>query len=244
MSTTTTVHEAPTTSPSSFSTALRRLSATTAAGGLLGLLVGGVGGRLAMFALARLNPRATGMTSDDGFTIGQVTPATFGLLFVGTVLGALGGGIYFALRRLMIGPRWFQVLSVATGAGGVVGSMLVHVEGVDFTLEPVWLAITLFVMIPFVYAALLTLLAERWLREDGWFMREQIWVALLPLALWIPIVPVLVALLVGWAVHAGIRRTTGDALRHPTWPWVARAALAGLFVMAVLDLVRDVGHLT
>ena len=36
--------------------AARRLAAITAVGGVLGLLVGGVGGRLAMMLLARLNP--------------------------------------------------------------------------------------------------------------------------------------------------------------------------------------------
>ena len=39
----------------------------TWAGALLGLLVGGVGSRLAMLLLARLNPEATGVISDDGF---------------------------------------------------------------------------------------------------------------------------------------------------------------------------------
>lgn len=53
--------------------ALRRLAAITVAGAVLGVLVGGVGGRLAMVLLAALNPRATGVTSDDGFTIGQFT---------------------------------------------------------------------------------------------------------------------------------------------------------------------------
>jgi hypothetical protein len=37
---------------------------------LLGLLVGGVGSRLAMMLLARLNPGIAGVTSDDGFIMG------------------------------------------------------------------------------------------------------------------------------------------------------------------------------
>ena len=41
--------------------AARRLAAITLAGALLGVLVGGVGGRLAMLLLARLNPEATGV---------------------------------------------------------------------------------------------------------------------------------------------------------------------------------------
>ncbi|MGH3334864.1 MAG: hypothetical protein ACRDOZ_03520 [Nocardioides sp.] len=38
-----------------------------------GALAVGVLGRLAMLLLAQLNPLATGVTSDDGFEIGQFT---------------------------------------------------------------------------------------------------------------------------------------------------------------------------
>jgi hypothetical protein len=228
------------------STTLRRLSATTAAGGLLGVLVGGVGGRLAMMLLARLNPEVTGRTSDDGFVIGQLTTETLGLLLLTSIVGAVGGGVYFLVRGLMIGPRWFQVLSVAAGAGAVVGSLLVHPDGIDFTLEPVWLAIALFVAIPFVYAACLTLLAERWLRPGTWFTGASIWVAVTPLLLWLPIAPVLLLLLTALAVVEAVRRAAAGtrASGTSTWPWVARCALAGVFVVAVLDLAGDVAVLT
>src|SRR5262245_45478307 len=68
--------------------AARRMGALTAVGALLGLVVGGIGGRLAMMLLARLNPEATGVTSDDGFTIGQFTLSdTLNLLLIATLLG-------------------------------------------------------------------------------------------------------------------------------------------------------------
>src|SRR3954452_11673814 len=111
--------------------AARRVAAIKAAGALLGLLVGGLGGRLAMLILARLNPRAAGVTSDDGFSIGQFTPAgSLNLLLAGGVLGVLGAAIYAVLRPLMIGPRWFRVLSISVGPAVVVGEQLVHVDGV------------------------------------------------------------------------------------------------------------------
>lgn len=132
--------------------AVRRLSVVTWAGAILGFLVGGVGGRLAMMLLARLNPEATGVTSDDGFVMGQLTLQTLNLVLVTTMLGVLGGGIYFVLRGLMIGPRWFQVLSISAGAAVVVGGVVVHVDGVDFTLDPAWLAVVMFVLIPGVYS--------------------------------------------------------------------------------------------
>jgi len=221
--------------------AARRLAAVTAAGGLLGLLVGGVGGRLAMMLLARLNPDATGVTSDDGFTIGRLTTASLDLLLVGTLLGVFGGGIYFVLRGLMIGPRWFQVVSISVGPAVVVGSQLVHTDGVDFTLDPALLAIALFVLIPGIYAALLTVLGERWLDGEGPFATSRSWVAALPLLLWLPIAPLLGVLVVGLAAFEAVRRAgRGSALlTHPVWPWLARGALVAVFAVCLVDLVQD-----
>src|SRR5688500_2198501 len=114
-----------------------------------------------MMLLARLNPEVSGITSDDGFTIGQFTLSdTAGLLVLATFIGVFGAGVYVVVRPLMIGPRWFQVLSVAGGAGVVAGAVIVHTDGVDFRLlDPAWLAIALFVAIPGTYAGLLTLAA-------------------------------------------------------------------------------------
>jgi len=223
--------------------ALRRLATTTAAGALLGLLVGGAGGRLAMGLLAILNPRATGVTSDDGFRIGQFTVSgTLNLLIVATVIGALGGGIYLVLRNLMIGPRWLQVLSISAGPAVVVGSMLVHVDGVDFTLlRPPLLAIAMFVAIPAVYAALLTLLAERWLEPDNWFTKGPRILAMAPLLVWLPIAPLLAALAVGWLLtewSSQLRRPPTAQMLSVTH-WVARIALAALFAVSLFTLVRN-----
>jgi hypothetical protein len=225
---------------------LRRLAAVTWAGALLGLLVGGVGGRLAMMLLARLNPTTTGMLTDDGFTIGRLTPATFGLLVFASLLGVVGGGVYFVLRGLMIGPRWFQVLAVSAGAAVVMGGQIVHVGGVDFTfLDPVWLAVALFVAIPGVYAALLTVLAERWLAPDGRFATSAFWLAVVPLLLWAPALPVLGVLLAGLLGFEAARRTRlGEAvLRHPASPWAARAGLAVVFTVALVGLVGEASAL-
>jgi hypothetical protein len=129
----------------------------------LGIVVGGVLGRLAMYALARLNPEATGVVSDDGFVMGQFTlSGTINLLLVGAFLGAFGGVVYAAARHLTFGPAWWRVLSVALGAGLPVGALIVHPEGVDFTLlEPVELAVALFVLIPALYGVLMAVLVER-----------------------------------------------------------------------------------
>ena len=105
------------------STAVRKLAIVTLAGALSGLVVGGIGGRLAMFLLAQLNPEATGVRSDDDFVIGQFTlSGTLNLLAIATAFGVIGGAIYLAVRGLRLGPSWFRYASVAAGAGVVVGA--------------------------------------------------------------------------------------------------------------------------
>lgn len=230
-----------------FLVAARRLAAITAAGALLGVLVGGVGGRLAMMLLAALNPRMAGMTSDDGFTIGQFTLAgSLNLLLVGGLLGALGACIYAALRGLLIGPRWFQVLSVGLGPAVVVGEQLVHTGGVDFALlrEPA-VGIALFVLIPGVYAALLTVLAERWLSPDSFFARATLPLALLPLLALVPVAPLPAALALGWIVLEALRRRHGGTVPGATVAaWAGRAVLAALFAVAMVRLVDESRFLT
>lgn len=237
---------APPTWSVTVATTARRLAAVTAAGALSGLLVGGVGGRLAMMLLAGLNPDATGVTSDDGFTIGQLTGASADLLITATLLGLFGAGVYFVLRGLMIGPRWFQILSISVGPAVVVGSQIVHTDGVDFTLlEPALLAIALFVLIPGVYAALLTVVAESWMADDGPFARAPGWLALLPLLLWIPLAPLLAVLVMGLIGYEALRRTSrGSAvLTRPVWPRLARGVLVVVFTVALADLIQDTATL-
>jgi hypothetical protein len=61
-------------------------------GALLGLIVGGIGVRLAMMLIAKLNPNAIGTVSDDGFVIGHLTFQSLGLLALATLLGVLDRG--------------------------------------------------------------------------------------------------------------------------------------------------------
>jgi hypothetical protein len=227
--------------------AARRLATITVTGALLGFLVGGVGGRLAMMLLARLNPAATGATSDDGFRIGQFTVTdTIGLLLTGTGFGVVGAGVYALVRGLMLGPRWFQVLSVAGGPAVVVGAAIVHTDGVDFNLlSPAWLAIGLFVAVPGLYAALLTWIAEGHLHEDSWFTRAPLMFAAAPLVLWIPLAPLLAVLVLLWASREWLRRTPrgASALTSPATAWVARLGLTAIFVLSLVDLGKDAGEL-
>lgn len=222
--------------------AARRLAAITAAGVLLGVLVGGVGGRLAMMLLAATNPGMGGLTSDDGFMIGRFTLlGSLNLLLVGGLLGALGAVVYAALRGLVVGPTWFRVLSVGVGPAVVVGEQLVHTDGVDYRLlgNP-GLGIALFLLIPGVYAALLTLLAERWLTGDGFFARGPLGVALLPLAALVPLAPLVGGLALGWLALEVLRRRHGGRVPGASAAAMAgRGALVVVFVVALARLVDE-----
>jgi len=128
----------------------------------------------------------------------------------------------------------------------VVGAALVHTDGVDFRLlGPPWLTIGLFVAIPGVYAALLTVLAERLLEESSWFAHAPITFAAAPLALWIPLAPLLGVLVLLWASGERMRRTPrgATALGHPVMVWAARLGLAGIFVLGLVDLGKDATEL-
>jgi len=134
-----------------------------AAGAGIGALTVGVISRAAMFLLIRLNPEADGVTSDDGFEMGRLTVSgSLNLIVVGLGLGVLSALFYLALERLRFGPAWFRTLSLSVGAGVVVGSLLVHPDGVDFVLlEPLALTVALFLAIPVLHLALLDLAVVR-----------------------------------------------------------------------------------
>jgi hypothetical protein len=146
----------------------RRLGLGLLAGAVSGLVVGGIGGRLFMFVLARQNPQAKGVLSDDGFVMGQFTlSGTLNLLLVGAVLGAIGGLVWVGIRGLRFGPRWWQIVSVPLGATVVIGAMLLHSDGVDFTLlEPPLFAVALVLCVPLLATALVTALGDRWIGND------------------------------------------------------------------------------
>ena len=89
------------------------------------------------------HPRVIGIQSDDDFTIGRFTLCgTYNLLVLGAAFGIIGAAVYQWVRPWLIGPQWFRYLTVGLASGAVVGSMLIHADGIDFrALTPTWLAI-------------------------------------------------------------------------------------------------------
>jgi len=137
-------------------------------GAFAGVVVGGLGGRLAMLLLRLTSPEAVvGLTSDDGFEIGVVSTKTFELVSAMGIVGTVNGVLYGALRGAL--PRRLRLALWTVFAGALGGASIVHEDGVDFTLlEPASLAIVLFVLLPAGAAALVVLLVERGMAVEAW----------------------------------------------------------------------------
>ena len=139
-----------------------------AAGALAGLVVGGLGGRVVMLALRLLSdPIVIGATSDDGFEIGRFTlGGSFQLAGAMAAAGAANGILYVVLRDAI--PERARAPLWSLFAASVGGSQFVHADGIDFTLlDPLWLAVLSFVLLPGLAALVVVLLAERWLADDS-----------------------------------------------------------------------------
>src|SRR5436190_2557 len=161
------------------------LGAGVSGGFLAGVLIGGVGGRIAMLVLRLTSdPGLHGVSTDDGFTIGRVSAQTIFLLGVTAGLGIAGGLLYLAVRRWV--PAAWRIPSSIVFFALVGGAGVVGPSEVDFSLlSPLPLAIALFVAIPAAYGAAMPWLTERLVRE-GSILRRGRWgavVGLLPLVL-------------------------------------------------------------
>jgi len=217
---------------------LRRLAAASWAGALLGLLVGGVGGRLFMGFLAGLNREDHGVITSDGFPMGEITVSgTLNLFLVGTMLGVLGAAIYLSLRGLTVGPLWFRRLCTVVGGTVMVGAAMVHEDGPDFTLlEPTWAAIALTLAVPCVFLLLMPPAVDAVTRDGGWLpQRRWVWLALVPFVF--PLFFMIPLLVVGWWLTR-LARQRPDAGR--VGAWAARGILVALFVGGALNLGQEV----
>ena len=155
---------------------IERLRIVALAGVVYGVLMIGVGSRLAMFALRLSSSRGVrGLQSDDDFEIGRFTfGGSYNLAHLGAAVGMIGVAVYPLVASWLIGPAWFRRLTLALGSGAVVGSMLVHADGVDFTLlGPTWFAVGLFVALPAVFAAFLGDAIAYAERRQAWWNRPE-----------------------------------------------------------------------
>jgi hypothetical protein len=161
MSTTLTVS-----SPSHAITATARtLGCAVLAGGIAAFLAGGVAARLAMRLLALTSPDiAQGRLTDDAARVGQFTiTGSLSLAAALSMAGAFLGPVYLLVRRVLPDSRAKRIAGYALLTGTVGGALLVHDHpSFDYTiLQPAWLAVTVFVLVPASYGALTALVVER-----------------------------------------------------------------------------------
>jgi hypothetical protein len=190
---------------------LGQLRVIVVAGIAAGVVLVGAGSRLAMLLLRLTSPdEVRGVTSDDGFTIGEVTLfGTYNLLNLGAAVGLIGAFAYWLVAPWLIGPRWFRRFTTGLAAGAIAGSMLIHADGVDFTaLQPTWLAIGVFVALPAMFGYMIGVAVDAVEDEESWINRGRrrsilpfVLPVLFPVSIFVLLV-VTLALLVCWRLRA------------------------------------------
>ena len=100
----------------------------------------------------------TGSRSGRSRSCGSLQLAGAGVQF--GLVGALG---YALLRGLMVGPPWFRLASISLGPGdrGRRRADRHRRGSTSRLLEPLWLAVGLFIALPTVYVALVSVGSER-----------------------------------------------------------------------------------
>jgi hypothetical protein len=211
-------------------------------GMLVGLVVGGIGGRLVMFVLRLTSDeRLRGTQTDDDFEIGSFTSSTIFLLVATVLLGAFAGVLYMGVRRF-VPPTW-RSLAAGVLAGVIGGAVVLDDEGVDFTeLDPLLFAVVAFVALPAMFGWLTSLLVERRMQRP-WTLGRAWPLSLLPvLALGLAGgagVVVVALLLAGGPVLRAVPALRTAAV-SPVATWSARGLLASLLTFAAAHLVVDV----
>jgi hypothetical protein len=215
----------------------------------VGAVVGGLGSRIAMLILRLTSPDSvSGVESDDGFTIGQVTlGGTYNLIVIGTAVGVIGAAAYVAVRPWLVGPLWLRRATVGATAGLLVGSMLIHADGVDFTLlKPLWLAITLFVLLPAVVGVTLAIAVDRVSSPQSRTAQGRVrWaLPLILTALVAPAVLLIVPVLLVVAVVLPVARALRRPLRESALSRVAvRVGFAVVPFAGLMALGQDLAEL-
>jgi hypothetical protein len=225
----------------------RPVAAAAVAGALAGAVIGGIGGRLAMFVLRLTSdPALRGLKTDDDFTIGIFSGATLFLVIVTTVLGMIGGLVYLVVRGWLPqrGRPW--LFGALTGIVG--GATVIRPGRIDFTLlEPLGLAVVMFIVLPAVYGVAVSLLAERFLADDSAFGRSKAWIAglvlLLPLGFFGVVGLAVLALILAAVLLGRAAPEIASVWTSPPVAWIGRIGLGAIAIVLGAELVRDVAEI-
>ena len=142
------------------------------------------------------------------------------------------------------GVGGFALALTRTGAGAVVGSSLVHTDGVDFRLlRPLWLAIAFFVLIPAVFGFFIGPLQRALAKPDAWVNRgRQGWIlAVVSVVAFPPLVVVVIIVAAARFLAAAVRASEpGHGVRdHAAVGLLVRGAWFGIALIGLLSLVSD-----
>ena len=210
-----------------------------------GAVIGGLGGRLAMFVLRLTSDSSLrGVRTDDDFKIGKFSTDTIFLVLLTALLGGIVGILYLAIRRWL--PRRGRPALYGVFCSAVGGAIVVSPGGTDFTeLSPLLLAIAFFVLIPAVYGVAVSAWVDRSLRAGPMHVSGWRWLALLPLLLLLVTGPfALLAVLVLVLIVLGNRSGRLLELWHSTAvTWSGRFAVAAVTVLSGIALVRDAAEI-
>jgi hypothetical protein len=225
-----------------------RLASSCVAALITGLVVGGLGGRLAMrlSAMAADDPRI-GLITDNGNVVGRITgEGTLALLvFVGLAAGLSTGVLLFVLRTVL--PARMLPLSVSVVLLALGSSVVIDPSNPDFTIlgNPA-LNVAMFAALFPAFGSMSVWLGERF---DRWLVQPPL-LRLAPLTLGGTVLglaigvlgigvlasatePLLAAIVVIAAVSGGVVALTRERVAL-----VARmAALAALLVGTIAGLV-------
>ncbi len=227
---------------------MRRVSIGVSTGTVAGLVIGGVGGRLAMFVLRLTSsPSLHGVETDDGFTIGVFSLATLFLLLVTAAIGVFAGLTYLVIRTWLPGrsrPWLFGAF------GGLVGgALLIQPDGLDFRLlEPLPLAIAFFIAIPAGCGFAISASVERRFADaDEGTRTSATWmVGLLPLVLLLATGPsgfALLAITIGAGLVARSVPMASVIWGSTAFVWIGRLVLAVIAGYASVALVQDIAEI-
>jgi hypothetical protein len=221
---------------------LDRYGATATGGLVAGFVVGGVGGRLAMFVLRLTSSDGViGIQSDDDFTIGQFSTDTIFLLLVTTLLGTLFAFGYLVVRRWLPAANRPALSAVFFALLG--GSLVIEPDGVDFTLlSPEWLAVLLFILLPGAYGWVMAAIIEHLISHPGKARKARVAAIVLFAAVGaFGLFPAFAAVVGLVLVLIGRRwPALADLVEGRVVTWAVRALLIAVAVVFAVSLTKDV----
>lgn len=114
---------------------LRDITRGGLAGAIVGVLVAGVGGRIVMRLAALLVPAATGLPTENGNRIGEITlGGSVAVVIIGLAVGLIGGTIWVVVSPWIPGVGVRRAILTMPIAVALVGSSLIEGSNPDFFL--------------------------------------------------------------------------------------------------------------